>query len=113
MEQHRDAPSHDTMFSCDVCKRKFGSKQAVAQHKKSQSHARILARAEFTNGYAVNTAPNIENVRNNNIEEEYSDGEDSEDLWVDNSFVGWDDDQNWALCDKECGWCGHCADGIL
>lgn len=22
-------------------------------------------------------------------------------------------DQNWALCDKDCGWCGHCGDGIL
>jgi hypothetical protein len=23
-----------------------------------------------------------------------------------------DDDQDWALCDKDCGWCGHCADGV-
>lgn len=23
------------------------------------------------------------------------------------------DDQNWALCDKDCGWCGHCGDGII
>lgn len=21
------------------------------------------------------------------------------------------EDQDWALCDKDCGWCGHCADG--
>lgn len=19
-------------------------------------------------------------------------------------------DQDWALCDKDCGWCGHCAE---
>ena len=23
------------------------------------------------------------------------------------------EDQNWALCDGDCGWCGHCGDGIL
>ena len=22
-------------------------------------------------------------------------------------------DQDWALCDKDCGWCGHCADGVI
>jgi len=21
------------------------------------------------------------------------------------------EDQDWALCDKDCGWCGHCGDG--
>jgi hypothetical protein len=21
-------------------------------------------------------------------------------------------DQDWALCDKECGWCGHCSEGV-
>ncbi|KAF2269753.1 hypothetical protein CC78DRAFT_239172 [Lojkania enalia] len=20
--------------------------------------------------------------------------------------------EDWALCDKDCGWCGHCADNI-
>jgi len=23
------------------------------------------------------------------------------------------EDQDWALCDKDCGWCGHCAEGAL
>jgi hypothetical protein len=23
------------------------------------------------------------------------------------------DDQNYAICDKDCGWCGHCGDGII
>jgi hypothetical protein len=22
------------------------------------------------------------------------------------------EDQDWMLCDKDCGWCGHCADGF-
>ena len=24
----------------------------------------------------------------------------------------YDDDQDWAFCDKDCGWCGHCGDGV-
>ena len=23
------------------------------------------------------------------------------------------EEQDWALCDKDCGWCGHCAEGAL
>jgi hypothetical protein len=22
------------------------------------------------------------------------------------------DDEDWTLCDKDCGWCGRCADGV-
>jgi hypothetical protein len=22
-------------------------------------------------------------------------------------------DEDWSLCDKDCGWCGHCADGVV
>ncbi|RBQ74816.1 hypothetical protein FVER14953_20299 [Fusarium verticillioides] len=22
------------------------------------------------------------------------------------------DDEDWSLCDKDCAWCGHCADGV-
>lgn len=22
------------------------------------------------------------------------------------------EDEDWALCDKECGWCGHCNEGV-
>ncbi|KAH7071897.1 hypothetical protein BKA63DRAFT_516579 [Paraphoma chrysanthemicola] len=27
-------------------------------------------------------------------------------------YPGLDDDQDWVLCDKDCGWCGHCGDGV-
>ncbi|KAF1846090.1 uncharacterized protein K460DRAFT_377383 [Cucurbitaria berberidis CBS 394.84] len=99
MEQHCNAPSHSTMFSCDVCKRTFGSKQAVAQHRKSQPHAKMLARAKSEAG-------------GSNTEDEDSDDNYDEDAWADHSRAGWDDDQDWGLCDKDCGWCGHCADGV-
>jgi hypothetical protein len=26
------------------------------------------------------------------------------------AYVVYNEDQYWALCDKDCGWCGHCAD---
>jgi hypothetical protein len=22
-------------------------------------------------------------------------------------------DQDWALCDKDCGWCGHCGESVM
>ena len=40
-----------------------------------------------------------------------SDERSDEEDWMNTSQTGWDDDQDWALCDKDCGWCGHCADG--
>jgi hypothetical protein len=24
----------------------------------------------------------------------------------------WDEEQDWILCDKDCGWCGHCGDNV-
>ncbi|SCV58489.1 uncharacterized protein FFB14_15679 [Fusarium fujikuroi] len=27
-------------------------------------------------------------------------------------YVSGLDDEDWSLCDKDCGWCGHCADGV-
>ena len=63
MEQHRDAPTHDTMFTCDVCKRPFGSRQAVEQHnKKSSLHARRLAQANLAVGNVVGASSNPRNV---------------------------------------------------
>ncbi|KAF2814487.1 uncharacterized protein BDZ99DRAFT_517074 [Mytilinidion resinicola] len=35
--------------------------------------------------------------------------------WYDrspSSYDMFDEDQNWGLCDKDCGWCGHCMDGL-
>jgi hypothetical protein len=41
-------------------------------------------------------------------DEDYSD----EGAWSSNPRVAQDDDQDWVLCDKDCGWCGHCADSV-
>jgi hypothetical protein len=41
-------------------------------------------------------------------EEHFSD----EGAWTYNSHVGQNDGRGWALCDKDCGWCGHCADNV-
>lgn len=62
MEQHRDAPSHASMFSCEVCQRPFGSRQAVEQHNKTSLHARMLARAKPPVGHVVGVSLDPENV---------------------------------------------------
>ncbi|KAH8707622.1 hypothetical protein GQ44DRAFT_628464 [Phaeosphaeriaceae sp. PMI808] len=111
MEQHRDAPSHDNMFSCDICKRpSLGSKQAVANHNKSPQHVKKLKRAKSLIKPVAGTLSNIPrmpelgflSVQDNTISERDTEDEQSYE----------DDDENWALCDKDCGWCGHCIDGI-
>lgn len=28
-------------------------------------------------------------------------------------YSGMIEDEDWTLCDKDCGWCGHCADNML
>jgi hypothetical protein len=63
MEQHRDDPSHDTMFNCDVCRRPFGSRKAVEQHnKKSSLHARRLAQTNHAAENVVGASSNPRNV---------------------------------------------------
>ena len=58
MEDHRNTPTHRESFYCSVCKRPFGSKQALAQHTASSSiHARKLAKAKSTVGVDVDVAP--------------------------------------------------------
>lgn len=43
----------------------------------------------------------------------YSNDEVSEGDWLSTDPMGLENNQNWALCDSDCGWCGHCADGII
>jgi hypothetical protein len=34
------------------------------------------------------------------------------DLWVGDSWVRWDEDQDWTLREKDCERCGHFADNV-
>jgi hypothetical protein len=63
MEQHREAQAHNTMFSCDVCPSKFGSKQAMANHRKSPGHKRMVDRAELAARSSVGVISCVGNVR--------------------------------------------------
>ncbi|EUC27489.1 hypothetical protein COCCADRAFT_31043 [Bipolaris zeicola 26-R-13] len=132
MVQHHDAPSHLVMFSCNVCKRPFASKQAMKQHKRSPLHARTLTRENLTAGYAASaslnpkkassyqTEPRTQAAPCNSIKEGASSGTDNwgeysdkEDARTEDDFrAAWGEDQNWALCDTDCGGCGHCVDGV-
>ena len=49
--------------------------------------------------------------RHDDADDQYSEDQSDEENWGDFSQTDWDDNQDWALCDKDCGWCGHCADG--
>src|ERR1700759_3422930 len=47
LQQHQDAPSHDTIFECNKCKRTFRSKQARAAHQKALGHTNNSAATKF------------------------------------------------------------------
>ena len=61
MEQHRYSPTHTT-FSCDVCIKQFGSKQAVADHKKSLKHKSMVYRAKLACQAPVSAITSAGNV---------------------------------------------------
>jgi uncharacterized Zn-finger protein len=48
MKEHRDALSHNTMFSCEPCDKKFESLHAVALHEQSRKHVNKLAQVKIT-----------------------------------------------------------------
>lgn len=45
MESHRDSPAHIN-FSCDVCSKSFGSKQAIGAYQKSLGYKSTVQRPE-------------------------------------------------------------------
>ncbi|PVI08028.1 hypothetical protein DM02DRAFT_510929 [Periconia macrospinosa] len=123
LRSHQNAPSHATMFGCSLCNRKFGSKQAHRQHMGSESHARKHKETPSSIAPAakVDTRSRVLGDWQSSKEctydhdytsDQYSNDESSREAWLYTSPTDWEDDQDWALCDKECGWCGHCADGV-
>jgi hypothetical protein len=62
----------------------------------------------------VSTQDSTRSGTGSDTEDECSDEYDEDDgeLYVGDSWVRWDDDQDWALRDKDCERCGHCADNV-
>ena len=62
MEQHRDSPAH-AIFSCDVCNKTFGSKQAVTDHQKSARHNSMVNQAGLARWASMGAAASTGSVR--------------------------------------------------
>ncbi|EAT76531.1 hypothetical protein HBI56_231210 [Parastagonospora nodorum] len=122
MEQHRDAPAHMEMFSCAVCTRFFGDRKALAQHEASPPHVKMVAanRSAPLVGAVQPTHPPVPAMGENSSDFIAFEDEDARDDYEhefnmrDTHTVSnfSDDDQDWVLCDKDCGWCGHCGDAV-
>jgi hypothetical protein len=101
--QHQSSPSHDTMFKCDTCKRPFRSNRGLGDHQRAVGHA--------VTGPAVASASTI------GSEGRMSGGMGAAGSSKINSLTGQmmnvQLDEDWALCDKDCGWCGHCAESYV
>lgn len=111
LQQHQEAPAHDTMFNCNECKKPFRSKEALKQHQKAKEHrnSKSLVGSVLT----ADSGPfTIEQSR----PQRRSGGTEMRTTvgWKVNSLTGqmmdMQLDEDWALCDKDCGWCGHCAE---
>ena len=98
--QHQGSQSHNIMFKCDKCKGLFRSKQALTKHQRAVQHGATLsavapslrARSEVrrSSGAGLMAGWNVNSITGQMM----------------NMQLG----EDWALCDKDCGWCGHCAE---
>jgi hypothetical protein len=167
METHRNAPSHQNMFSCGVCKKAFGSKHAVSQHEKSGAHERMAVIGKLASLTPVHANTSSDEVRLQSVSKyetallsclhrlqtscttivhhtrataqptvptsdfiafdftDYDSASDAahrsdEGAWPSSRYdcrvrlnVMLDDEPDYMLCDGDCGWCGHCADGMM
>jgi len=100
MLQHRNAPSHNTLFKCDKGERHCRSKQSLVDHQRAFGHT-------VTQLTVVSIPAGWPKGRN-------SSGIGSTGSWKVNSIIGQlmnmllDEDR--TLCDKDRVWCGHCAE---
>jgi hypothetical protein len=107
LQQHQEAPAHDTMFKCNECEKSFRGKEALKSHQKAKQHGK--SKSLVGPVLITNRGPFA-------VQRSRSQRWSAEDGWKLNSNTGqmmdMHLDQNWGLCDKDCGWCGHCADNV-
>ncbi len=97
--QHRNAPSHSTMFKCDKCGKHFRAKQDLNNHQTALGHTAIRSPVKFVPaGWSKgrNSGP-TGSLKVNSIT---------------GQLMNMHFDEDWSLCDKDCGWCGHCAESF-
>lgn len=100
MLQHQNAPSHNTMFKCDNCGKHFRAKQDRNNHQRVLGHTAVRSPVNF-------------------VPAGWSNGRDSGPTgrWkvdgITERLMDMDLDEDWTLCDKDCGWCGQCAESVV
>lgn len=115
LQQHQEAPAHDTMFKCNECPKSFRGKEARKDHQKAKKHGNNKSLVG-----PVSIAESGPFATQRSRPQRWSVGRGMRTAtaigWKLNHITGqmmnMQLDQNWGLCDKECGWCGHCADDV-
>lgn len=99
LQHHQNAPSHNTMFKCDKCEKHCRSKQGLNDHQRALGHNTATRSpvgfipAGRSKGSGVRLTGGWE-VNNN----------------ITGQMMNMQLDEDWTVCDKDCGWCGHCAE---
>jgi uncharacterized Zn-finger protein len=92
LQQHLNSPSHASIFRCSTCNQPFRNNHSLQQNQNATAHARNQSTAYQRKAKSAKTA----------------------ERWKLNPETGlmmdMEQPEDWALCDKDCGWCGHCAE---
>jgi hypothetical protein len=92
------------MFKCDKCGKQCKAKQDLDNHQKALGHTGTRSPVVFVPA-GWSTGRNSRSSGRNSG---------STGSWNVNGLTGqmmdMQLDQNWALCGKDCTWCGHCAE---
>ncbi|EWG44998.1 hypothetical protein FVEG_15769 [Fusarium verticillioides 7600] len=78
------------------CGKTVKGESALAQHKRDSPKHRQSVEPAGTSDPSLSRR-RVSNLRVNEYGKPYMSGL---------------DDEDWSLCDKDCAWCGHCADGM-
>lgn len=113
LQQHQDSPSHDTMFECNQCGRTFRSNRGFQDHQRAKGHTGNTSPP----GGTLTALPVPVEQQRSTPPRSRSTAVGTEVGWTVNSHTGrmmdMGLDEDWALCDKDCGWCGHCAESYF
>jgi len=133
-EQRQDPPTNPgpkpqlKRFECTICRKRFSAQFALRQHTASSAKAHaLIAQTSLPNAASdaasrstrpstilgsASRAYTIEGDKDSGDEPDDSDDDDdvnSEEYgWGTSAGYGYESDEDWTLCDKDCGWCGRC-----
>ncbi|KAF2131268.1 hypothetical protein P153DRAFT_364876 [Dothidotthia symphoricarpi CBS 119687] len=141
LQQHQTSPAHDIMFKCNVCSGGSRRKGGLEQHASSAAHRsrKPVGHRLATKNDHKNPSPqdHVEDEKSipprDSVPERYNPVPSVKARekpkhskktktpmvrtgWTANavcsSVMNMDQDQDWILCDGDCGWCGHCGDNV-